>query len=296
MNRKSSGCIGAVIPLAIVACVSVVIVGGIVIWMAAREGSSPDELVAEMIKGRQSARPVVSQSNSLPTVTLAPSPTAAFVAVATPQVLRSEIMPPVQPAGPSATEALPAALPESITSVTSPMAVESNPQPESEPQLETFIESPIRASSPLPERPATRLVIPAMDLDIPVTISPIADQTWQVDHLGQDLVGHLEGTASPGDLSNVVLAGHVTVAHNVYGPFAGLGQLKSGDPIILYAGDQSFTYIVDYRKLVDRTDVKVAFPTHTAQVTLITCSNWSDELGAYEQRLIVVGHLAGEGL
>jgi len=134
-----------------------------------------------------------------------------------------------------------------------------------------------------------------MDLDIPVTISPITNQTWQVDHLGQDLVGHLEGTASPGDPSNVVLAGHVTVAHNVYGPFAGLGQLESGDPIILYAGDQSYTYIVDYRKLVERTDIQVAYPTNSARVTLITCSNWSDELGAYEQRLIVVGHLAGEG-
>lgn len=295
MNRKRSGCIGAVIPLAIVACVSVVIVGGIVAWMAAREGNSPDELVAEMIKGRQSARPVTSQGNPLPTLTLPPSPTAVFVAVATPQVLLSEVTPPLQPAEPSATEVLPPSLPESVTPIPSPMAAESNPHAESEPPTETFIESPIRPSSPLPQRPATRLVIPAMDLDIPVTISPIANQTWQVDHLGQDLVGHLEGTASPGDQSNVVLAGHVTIAHNVYGPFAGLGQLETGDPIILYAGDQSFTYIVDYRKLVDRTDVQVAFPTNAAQVTLITCSNWSDELGAYEERLIVVGHLAGEG-
>jgi len=292
MNRKSSGCIGAVIPLAIVACVSVVIVGGIVTWMAAREGNSPDELMAEMIKGRQSARPVMSQGNPLPTLTRPPSPIAVFVAVATPQVLPSEVRPPLQPAEPSVTEALPLSLPESVTPMPSPIEMESNPQAESEPP---FIESLIRPSSPFPERPTTRLVIPAMDLDIPVTISPIANQTWQVDHLGQDLVGHLEGTASPGDSSNVVLAGHVTVAHNVYGPFAGLGQLESGDPIILYADDQSFTYIVDYRKLVDRTEVQIAFPTDAAQVTLITCSNWSDELGAYEQRLIVVGHLAGEG-
>lgn len=134
-----------------------------------------------------------------------------------------------------------------------------------------------------------------MDLDIPVTISPIVNQTWQVDHLGQDWVGHLEGTASPGDPSNVVLAGHVTIAHNVFGPFAGLGQLEPGDLIILYVGDQSFTYVAEYRQLVDRTDVQVAFPTNSARVTLITCTNWSDDLGAYEERLIVVGHLADEG-
>jgi sortase (surface protein transpeptidase) len=52
---------------------------------------------------------------------------------------------------------------------------------------------------------------------------------------------------------------------------------------------------VDHRQLVDRTDVQVAFPTDTARVTLITCTNWSDEIGAYEERLIVVGYLAGEG-
>jgi LPXTG-site transpeptidase (sortase) family protein len=134
-----------------------------------------------------------------------------------------------------------------------------------------------------------------MELDIPVTISPIVNQTWQVDHLGQDRVGHLEGTASPGDSSNVVLAGHVTLAHDVFGPFAGLGQLEPGDPIILFTGDQSFTYVVDHRQMVDRTDVQVAFPTDTARVTLITCTNWSDEIGAYEDRLIVVGYLASEG-
>ncbi len=295
MNRKSSGCLGAVIPLAIVACVSLAIVGGIVTWMAAREGNSPDELVAEMVRGRQSARPVVPHSTPLPTLTLPPSPTLLLVAVATPQLLPSQATPPPQPAEASVTEPQAPSPSDSVTPMPSHTAAESNPQAGSEPQLETFIESPIRPSSPLPERPATRLVIPALDLDIPVTISPITNQTWQVDHLGQDLVGHLEGTASPGDPSNVVLAGHVTVAHNVYGPFAGLGQLESGDPIILYTGDQSFTYIVDYRNLVDRTDIQVAFPTDTARVTLITCSNWSDELGAYEQRLIVVGHLAGEG-
>jgi len=295
MNRKSSGCLGAVIPLAIVACVSLAIVGGIVTWTAAREGNSPDELLAEMVKGRQSARPVVSHNDPLPGLTLPPSPTPVFVAVSTPQMPPSGAMPPPQPAESSETEATAPPPPEPVAPTPPPTVAGTNPQVEAEPQLETAIESPIRPSSPLPERPATRLVIPAMNLDIPVTISPIKNQTWQVDHLGQDWVGHLEGTASPGDPSNVVLAGHVTIAHNVYGPFAGLGQLEQGEPIILYAGDQSYTYVVDYRQLVDRTDVQVAFPSDTARVTLITCSNWSDELGAYEERLIVVGHLAGEG-
>jgi sortase A len=294
MNRRSLGCIGAVIPLAIVACLSLAIVASIVTWMAAREGNSPDELVIEMLRGRQPARAVLPQSTPLPTLTLPPSPTPVFVALSTPEMPPLGAMPPPQPTEAPVAEGLsPSSAPDAP--VSSPMTAESSPQVASEPQLETAIESPIRPSSPLPERPATRLVIPAIDLDIPVTISPIVNQTWQVDHLGQDWVGHLEGTASPGDSSNVVLAGHVTIAHNVFGPFAGLGQLEPGDPIILFTGDQSFTYVVDHRQLVDRTDVQVAFPTDTARVTLITCTNWSDEIGAYEDRLIVVGHLADEG-
>lgn len=287
MNQRSFGCIGAVIPLAIVACLSLAIVGGIVTWMAAREGNRPDQLLIEMLRGRQPARAVLPQSTPLPTLTLPPLPTPVFVAVPTAELPPIGAMPPPQP-----TEALAPAL---DAPVSSPVTADSSPQVASEPQLETAIESPIRPSSPFPEHPATRLVIPAMDLDIPVTISPIVNQTWQVDHLGQDWVGHLEGTASPGEPSNMVLAGHVTIAHNVFGPFAGLGQLEPGDPIIVFTGDQSFTYVVDHRQLVDRTDVQVAFPTDTARVTLITCTNWSDDIGAYEDRLIVVGHLTDEG-
>jgi LPXTG-site transpeptidase (sortase) family protein len=153
--------------------------------------------------------------------------------------------------------------------------------------------SPIRKGSGLPERPATRLVIPAMGVDAPVVLAPIVGPTWKIDDLGTEKVGHLEGTASPGDPSNVVLAAHVTTAHLVYGPFAGLGKLERGSEIIVYSGEDAFTYIVDYRRLVERTDIKVVYPTTVGQVTLITCNNWSDEKKTYQERLIVVGHLAG---
>ena len=153
--------------------------------------------------------------------------------------------------------------------------------------------SPIRKGSGLPERPATRLVIPAMGVDAPVVLAPIVGRTWKIDDLGTEIVGHLEGTASPGDPSNVVLAAHVTTAHLVYGPFAGLGKLERGSEIIVYSGEDAFTYIVDYRRLVERTDIEVVYPTTAGQVTLITCNNWSDEKKTYQERLIVVGHLAG---
>jgi len=140
---------------------------------------------------------------------------------------------------------------------------------------------------------ASRIVIPKLKLDAPVMIAPIKDQTWDVSHLEQ-AVGHLEGTAPPGSNSNIVLAGHVTLAANVYGPFAGLAQLSEGDVIEVYEGDQKFQYVVDRYQTVERTDVQVTHPTDTGQITLITCSNWNREEGRYQQRIIVKGHLLPE--
>jgi sortase A len=284
MARKKTSIFAAVLPLAIVICVSLTLVGGIVTWMAAREGVDLGELATELLIGRQAAPVGVAQVTRVPTPTPYPSPTPILIVAASTEARATEAPPPPPPTEPPAVNT-PSQV---ITSAPSPAAM-------AEPQIEQAIESPIRPNSPLPERPATRLVIPAMELDVPVIVSPIVNQTWKVDDLGKDFVGHLEGTASPGDPSNVVLAGHVTIAPNVYGPFAGLGKLKAGDSIILYTANQSYTYIVDYRQLVERTDIHVAYPSDTGRVTLITCSNWSDELGAYQQRLIVVGHLENAG-
>lgn len=137
---------------------------------------------------------------------------------------------------------------------------------------------------------ATRLIIPKLNLDAPIMIAPIKNQTWQVDQLGQ-AVGHLEGTAPPGADSNFVLAGHVTLAEGVYGPFAGLGQLVAGDILVVYQNDRTFNYVIESRDIVDRTAVEVTYPTTSAQITLITCNNWDSQTGRYEQRLVVKGRL-----
>ncbi len=157
-------------------------------------------------------------------------------------------------------------------------------------QASGFALPPGSVNSVTQEGVATRLVIPRLDLDAPVVLAPLKDQTWQVDHLGQ-AVGHLEGTAPPGSDSNIALAGHITLSEAVYGPFAGLAQLAVGDEMLVYQGDQAFQYIVDGYQTVDRTAVEVTYPTSIGQITLITCNNWSSEEGRYLQRLIVKGHL-----
>jgi LPXTG-site transpeptidase (sortase) family protein len=136
----------------------------------------------------------------------------------------------------------------------------------------------------------TRLVIPTMNLDAPILLAPIENQTWSVEHLGQ-AVGHLEGTAKPGSNSNLVLAAHITLEGGEYGPFAGLGKLNPGDTITVYDGEAKFDYVIDGQQRVDRTAVEVTYPSDTGQITLITCNSWDRNEGRYVERLVVKGHL-----
>jgi LPXTG-site transpeptidase (sortase) family protein len=145
----------------------------------------------------------------------------------------------------------------------------------------------------LPDRPATRIVIPAIDVDSPVVVIPIRNGTWDVEQITHE-VGHLQGTASPGDSSNAVMAGHITLAAGGYGPFRGLAQLQLGDKVLVHAGDQEvYVYVVDSVQTVEATDVEVAYPTTEPVLTLITCVNWDPMQGRYNDRLVVVAHLGG---
>jgi len=145
----------------------------------------------------------------------------------------------------------------------------------------------------LPDRPATRIVIPAIDVDAPVVVIPIRNGTWDVEQISHE-VGHLQGTANPGDSSNVVMAGHITLTAGGYGPFRGLAQLQPGDEALVYVGDQEvYVYTVDSVKTVEATDVEVAYPTAEPILTLITCVNWDPVQGRYNDRLVVVAYLGG---
>lgn len=138
--------------------------------------------------------------------------------------------------------------------------------------------------------PVTRVVIPRLNLDTPVALSPLENQTWKVDHLNQ-AVGYLEGTALPGSNSNFVLAAHVSLASGVDGPFFSLNKLAPNDEIIVTSNGQEFSYTVSSLQTVDREAVDVTYPSNTGEITLITCSNWSNAENRYTDRLVVKGYL-----
>lgn len=255
VKRKLIAVVGFTSPLFLVGCAAAVFLTSMACWFLLR----PEE-----------------KSRIIKVIPLAPLATAAV------QIAPGASVPVETPAAPQASEAV---SPPEVAPV-SPIAT-----PDS--AVEQALGFPLPAgsvNSVTREGIATRIVIPKLGLDAPVMLAPIKDQTWQVDHLGQ-AVGHLEGTAPPGSNSNIVLAGHVTLSAGVYGPFAGLGQLTTGDIVTVYSGDQAFNYVVDGLQTVGRTAIDVTYPTNTGQITLITCNNWSSEEGRYVERLIVKGHL-----
>lgn len=208
----------------------------------------------------------------------------------TPTPLPAASSPEVENSPPSSSETQSA---DTAITTPTPEAAASDQGSPSSPGEPAISQAPRGLIASLPDRPATRIVIPAIDIDAPVVIVPIRNETWDVKQITHE-VGHLQGTASPGDSSNVVMAGHITLTSGGYGPFRGLAQLQPGDEILVYIGDKEvYVYTVDSIKTVVATDVEVAYPTIEPILTLITCVNWDPVQGRYNDRLVVVARLGG---
>ncbi|MDH3520573.1 MAG: class D sortase [Myxococcales bacterium] len=78
-------------------------------------------------------------------------------------------------------------------------------------------------------------------------------------------VGHIEGTALPGETGNVGIAGHRD------GFFRGLRHLEVGDVLQLSTLEGVGTYEVIEIRVVDPSDVEVLAATEEPSVTLVTC-------------------------
>jgi sortase A len=120
---------------------------------------------------------------------------------------------------------------------------------------------------------------------------PLTSISWDVSRLTWQ-VGHLEGTAYPGQGSNVVLGGHrylgiYNANPSLPGPFAALDKLQPGDLIQVYAGSNVYTYQVTEHFLVTAMDVWVVQPTGNDILTLMTCSTWNPQTMTFSQRLVV---------
>jgi sortase A len=81
--------------------------------------------------------------------------------------------------------------------------------------------------------------------------------------------GHYAGSAQPGQLGNVAIAGHRTT----YGaPFGRLNELQVNDEIFVTTGAGRFRYVVSKAPFVVLpTQREVVAPTKDAELTLTTC-------------------------
>jgi len=78
-------------------------------------------------------------------------------------------------------------------------------------------------------------------------------------------VGHLTGSAMPGQNGNVVLAGHRDSF------FRALRNIRSGDVVEVTTAQGVRTYSIAATRIVKPTEVSVMAPTSTPTLTLITC-------------------------
>jgi sortase A len=124
----------------------------------------------------------------------------------------------------------------------------------------------------------TRIVIPAIGIDAPI----VNGITW--DDLKKG-VGHLPGSANPGERGNMYLAAH----NDIFGEiFRNLEKLELGDEFTIYSGDQPYRYVVTSKRVIDPTDVSVMYPSTEPIATLQTCYPYLVDT----YRLVVVGELA----
>ena len=89
---------------------------------------------------------------------------------------------------------------------------------------------------------------------------------WQVSPMD---IGHHEGTANPGEIGNMVLAGHRDINSAL---FRDLDRLKPGDEVFVSNSLGEYRYIVKESLVVSPEHSEVMDPTPDHRLTLITCT------------------------
>jgi LPXTG-site transpeptidase (sortase) family protein len=93
-------------------------------------------------------------------------------------------------------------------------------------------------------------------------------------------VGHVPGTARPGDRGNVVLTGHRDSF------FRALRKVRAGDTVKVLWGEGPILYLVESTTVVERDATQVMDPSEDHVLTLITCYPFGF-IGRAPQRFIV---------
>ena len=135
-----------------------------------------------------------------------------------------------------------------------------------------------------------RLIIPKINVDVPVSYDIGSDYTSQMNAM-QNGLAHFAipgANSHPGQVGNTVLSGHSSNDLFDKGDykfiFAQLDKLEKGDTIYANYKSKRYTYVVTKKEVVKPTEVsKLVYQTSLPVMTLITCT----PLGTSLNRLLV---------
>lgn len=140
-------------------------------------------------------------------------------------------------------------------------------------QLTQPIAPPQDPRAPEENPPVGHIVIPAIELDTQL------ESGIRLTTLDRG-PGHWPGSALPGEVGNVVIAGHRT-SHGA--EFRHLDKLVAGDEMVLTSAAGSFTYRVTGSEIVGPDALWITNPTDDPTATLFACH----PLGSTAERIVV---------
>ncbi len=114
-----------------------------------------------------------------------------------------------------------------------------------------------------------------------VSVAILEGTTPQTLRMG---VGHIDGTALPGQPGNSGIAGH----RDTY--FRELKEIRSNDQILIHTATGVESYEVDWVQITNPSDVDILAPTTGSGLTLVTCYPFH-YIGAAPERFVVHAHM-----
>jgi LPXTG-site transpeptidase (sortase) family protein len=152
-------------------------------------------------------------------------------------------------------------------------------------------DTPLIVSNTVSATATPEVIIPKINVEIPVDYSQTTTNENQIENALQDGVVHYPTTVLPGQNGNAAFFGHSS--NNIFNKgkykfaFVLLHELVNGDTFYLTNNGKVYAYKVISKTIVPPSDVSVLGPVagQTATATLITC----DPPGTSINRLIVVG-------
>ncbi len=148
-----------------------------------------------------------------------------------------------------------------VTSTTEIAATSTEAPTTTEAPLPVPLAAPVDENIEEPYVDLGRIQIPAIGVDKQM-LEGVSLTTLDV------APGHWPGTAMPGQLGNVVVAGH-RVSHDH--PFRNLDKLVAGDQVIFTTVDGTFTYLVDSIEIVKPDAVWIVDQSRAHTATLFAC-------------------------